>query len=114
MTLVNKLLGVKVFEYGNTITLTMVNSSGVAVDISTYTTAKTVTLQSPDHTKIVTCTGSFSGNNGTDGVITFSPASGDIDREGDWTGQVELESGSARAMSDVFTISVERRLKVST
>lgn len=114
MTIVNKLLGVKVGEYGNTITLTLVNDAGTAVDISAFTTAKTVTLESPDHIKKVTCTGSFSGNNGTDGVITFAPASGDIDREGDWTGQVELEAASARALSDIFTISVERRLKAST
>ena len=114
MTEVNKLPGVVVGEYGNTITLTIVDADNVAVDISSYSTSKIVTLRSPDHLKVVTATGSFSGSGGTDGVITFSPATGDIDRAGTWVGQVKLEGATKLAFSEVFTIEVEKRISASS
>jgi hypothetical protein len=81
--------GIMVGSYGQGITITVVNEDGVAQDISGYTEWTIVGLP-PDGRGAKTATAAYSGNGGTDGVLTFSWASGDIDRSGTWKVQAEL------------------------
>lgn len=107
-TEVNKLEGLFVGDFGDAITITLVDDDNVAVDVSAYTGTITVTAISPDELKIVSWTGTFS-TDGSDGIITFTPASGDIDREGDWKAQVKLTISTTNvAKSYIFTLSVGR------
>lgn len=104
-TEVNVVVGVYAGEYGEPIILTMVDDDGAAIDISGYSSTKTIVLRSPDQLKKVTLTGSFT-TDGTDGKVQGTPTTGQIDREGDWEGQVSLSTGSAVAKSWVFTMPV--------
>lgn len=104
----NKLEGLFVGEFGDIITITLVDDDNVAVDISSYTGTITVKAISPDELKTVSWTGAFS-TDGTDGKVKFTPADGDIDREGDWKAQVKLTISTTNvAKSYVFTMSVGR------
>jgi hypothetical protein len=102
--------GVVCGEFGKTITLTCKDEDGAVQDISAYTGTKTVVARSPSQ-KVVTATASFYGT-GTDGKVTFSFASGDIDELGEWDGQLELLIGTtAKAKSYPFIIKVEGSLR---
>lgn len=113
MAEINKIEGITVGQYGDAITLTVVDKNGTAVDVSAYTTSLLVTLRDPHTLKSVACTGSFV-TDGTDGKIQFTPAAGDIDRPGKWEGQIKLEKASAIAITRIFTLEVERKLSPST
>lgn len=86
---VNTIKGMFVGEYGEDITITLVDEDGAAVNVSAYTEAISVKLRSPDELKLVTVNAAFS-TDGTNGVIVMVPISGDIDRPGKWTGQIQL------------------------
>lgn len=101
--------GFNVGQYGEPVVLTIIDSQGNVVDISAYTSTKQVLLQSPDSLKLVTYTATFV-NTGTDGQIQFTPASGDIDRDGDWNGQVILTKANASNKTVLFTFSVGKSL----
>lgn len=105
----NKVTGIVAGQYGEAIILTIVDSNSIPVDCSTYTTSKTITLRDPFTLKALTYAVTFV-TNGADGQITFTPSSGDIDRAGTWEGQVELQSGTGRAVTQLFTVEVVKRL----
>lgn len=107
-TEINKVAGVYVGEYGDPIILTLINN-GVVQDVSAYSTSQAVRLLSPDELKELTYVASFV-TDGSDGKVQFTPANGDIDREGKWTGQVILNAAAAQARSKIFTVIVGRGL----
>ena len=98
-------------QFGEAITITIVDSDGVAVDISGYDGTKQVIVRSPDAQKTVTWTASF-GTDGTNGVITVTPATGEIDRKGIWKGQCKFQNAGATlvAYSKIFDMVVEKSL----
>ena len=97
--------GVAVGSYGQTILVTLKDLDGAAQDVSAYTGTKTAIATSPDKTKVATATITFNAS-GTDGVITWTWASGDIDRPGNWELQIVLNSASARVKSYVAKMPV--------
>lgn len=104
--------GVVVGEFGKTLTLTCKDEDGTVQDISAYTGTKTVVARPPSMAKVITATASFYGT-GTDGKVTFSFVSTDIDEVGEWDGQLELRIGAATALakSYPFIIKVEGALR---
>lgn len=107
-TVTNKLTNVFVGDYGIVITITFKDEDGTLQDVSSFTTKK-VFSRSPDGRKIVTSTAGFTSD-GTDGKITYSYANGDIDRDGVWKAQAELNNGTAVVYSHVFDVVVEERI----
>lgn len=85
----------KVFvgDIGTVIEMTVTNQDDAVVDLSTATT-KQIILKKPDGTKL-TKTASFV-TDGTDGKLSYTTASGDIDQSGPWQLQayVVLSGGS--------------------
>lgn len=108
-TELNKIKGIVVGQYGESISLTVVDKNGSAVDISSYTSGTTVTLRDPFSLKTLSYAGSFVSD-GTDGKVKFTPASGDIDRSGTWEGQIELTKSGVVKPTRVFTLEIEKRL----
>ena len=101
------LRGVNVGSYGQLITVTF-TSSGVAQDITAYSGTKTMVANSPSGRRQVTATLTFVV--ATDGTLSFNWASGDINRDGMWTVQIELLDASAnRWISDPFGMEVHDR-----
>lgn len=109
MTEMNKIKGLVVGQYGEGVSLTVVDKNGNAIDISAYTSGITVYLRDPQSLKTLTYTGSFV-TDGTDGKVLFTPASGDIDRAGRWEGQIKLDKTSASALTRVFDVEVDKKL----
>jgi hypothetical protein len=108
MAEMNKIKGLVVGQYGEAISLTVVDRNGNPVDVSTYTGIQVI-LRDPFSIKTLTYTGTFVLD-GTDGKIRFTPAEGDIDRDGDWEGQIVFTKSSVNTPTRVFTVSVEKRL----
>ena len=110
-SIVNYIDKIFVGQYGEVLTLTVVDSTGTAVDISGYDGTKQVLVTSPDGQKTVTWTASFA-TDGTDGALTITPATGEIDRAGSWKGQIKMANAGAtvRAYSKIFTMEVEEVL----
>jgi len=110
-SLVNYIDKIFVGQFGNAITVTIVDSTGTAVDISGYDGTNQVLVNSPDGQSTVTWTASF-GSDGTDGVLSVTPADGDLDRTGEWKGQAKLTNtgGTIVAYSKIFTMVVEETL----
>jgi hypothetical protein len=103
--------GVMVGSYGQAITLTVVDDEGTVQDVSGYTTI-TVVTRSPYDLKTLTSTGAYAtGNLGTDGAITYSYASGDIDRSGKWKVQVEFITGTETFKTRYTSMDVGEALR---
>lgn len=101
------LRGVNVGSYGQLITVTF-TSSGVAQDIAAYTGTKTIVAHSPSGRRQITASLTFV--TATDGTLSFTWASGDINREGIWKVQIELLVGATeRWVSDPFNMEVHDR-----
>ena len=115
MPVLNVLEGVVQYEFGETITLTMVDNSGVAVDISSYTGTDEVTFRHKDGQTVVTRTLSLVGG-GTTGQVSFSFAAGNIIKSGEWRGQVKLRNGAETIItySKTFVMNVAPNIWVST
>jgi hypothetical protein len=113
MAEINKITGIVVGQYGEAISLTVVDKNGNAVNISSYTTSISVTIRDPLTLNSKTYSGSFV-TDGTNGQIQFTPSAGDIDRPGTWEGQIKLEKASAIALTRVFTLEVDKRIGAST
>lgn len=96
--------GVAVGSYGNNILITLKDLDGNAQDVSAYTGTKTAIGKSPSG-KSATATVTFNST-GSDGVVKWSWASGDIDEQGDWEVQIVLNSASARIKSFVAKMPV--------
>ncbi len=112
MAELNKIKGLVVGQYGESISLTVVDKNGNAVNISTYTTALQVTLRDPQTLKTLSYSASFV-TDGTDGKVRFTPAAGEIDRDGVWEGQIKLSKSTADAFTKVFSVEIEKRLGAS-
>ena len=97
------LTGITVGEFGKTVTITLQDAAGTAVNISSYTT-RTVELVSPSGKKL-SKTAAFQ-TDGTNGKITFSFASGDVDKDGIWKGQVYLSKTGEQSKSAIFEVDV--------
>lgn len=113
MAEINKISGIVVGQYGEAIVLTVVDKNGVAIDVSSYSTSINVTLRDPYTLKTLSYSASFV-TDGTDGQIQFTPVAGDIDRAGVWEGQIKLEKVSAVALTQIFSIEIEKKLSAST
>ena len=103
------LRGVQVGSYGQACQITCVDRKGAAQDVSGYTGIK-VRAMAPDSRTAVTATGSYV-TDGTDGKVSFSWADGDIDREGNWSIQIEFQKTSVRALSYLGVMEVGTALK---
>ena len=104
MAVANQITGFNVGQYGEAIPLTVVDINGNAINISSYTGAQVV-LRSPDYLKTVTYTAYYT-NGGTDGNLYFTPQTGDIDRRGDWLGQLVLTATGLISKTVEFTLTV--------
>jgi hypothetical protein len=110
MTTINLLEDVVVGDYGVPLILTIVDRNGVAVDVSAYTSTKTVFARDPSGIKSLSFSASFV-TNGADGKVQFQPASNNtFDRIGNWDGQVKLTTASAVIKTILFTIQVKESL----
>lgn len=109
MTKANLVENVVVGEYGYPIYLWLVDEDNIDVDISSYNTIQ-VLLRSPDDLKLVTYTASLFSD-GTDGRLTFTPASGDLDRPGVWSGIVKLTvTSTSVTKSQPFELVIDSTL----
>lgn len=106
MALTNKIQtinGVVVGSYLQVIQVACVDADGVAQDVSGYTT-RTAVAMPPDHRKTVTASVTYV-TDGTDGLVQWSFASGDIDRAGNW--EVQLEFSTVSKMVKSYTAIME-------
>jgi hypothetical protein len=108
MTEIGYIKGLVVGQYGEPLSLTIVNKLGVAVPVSEYS-GILITLRDPHDLKTLSYAGQFVSD-GSDGRVKFTPGSGDIDRDGTWTGQVTFTKSGAQALSQTFKLIVERNL----
>jgi len=97
--------GVAVGSYGQTIQITLKDLDGNIQDVSAYTGTRTALAKSDDGRKTANAAISFN-TDGSDGVVQWSWASGDIDRPGDWELQLVLNSGSARVKTYIAKMPV--------
>lgn len=109
MAQLNVINGIVQGQYGESVILQVVDSNGNSIDISGYITSKKVTIQDKSGLKALTYDAIFS-DDGTDGKIYFVPEDGDIDRPGEWTGQIELKSPTSVRYTSLFTMDIEKRL----
>ena len=99
---VAQITGVIQGEWGKVITLTLKHpTTGVAQNISSYDGTKTVRVRTPNGSKIVTATASFS-TDGTNGQIDFSFTKNSIDRDGTWKGTVELGTSGDSELAKTY------------
>ena len=96
-------------NYGQTIIVAAKNRDGDTLDLSTYTGTKTLYARSPNGNKVVDAAVSFV-TDGSNGQMSFAFASGDIDQDGTWLGQVKLQKTGADLKSVPFIIEVELTL----
>ena len=96
-------------NYGQDIVLTAKDRDGNTLDLSTYTGTKTLYARAPQGNKTVTASVSFV-TDGSNGQVSFAFASGDIDQDGTWLGQVKLQKTGADLKSVPFVIEVELTL----
>ena len=104
------LRGIHVGDFGNTITITLVDD-GVAQNLSTYTGTHLARARSPGGHKYISSTVTVSS--ATAGEVTFSWSSGEVDRSGLWMLQIEL-GGAANAdllISNPIPMPVGPRLR---
>jgi len=97
--------GVSVGSYGQTIQVTLKDLDGNVQDVSSFNATNTVYATSPGKAKDVSATISLVSG-GSDGVVSWSWADGDIDRPGDWEVQIVLNSATVRVKSFIGQMSV--------
>ncbi len=92
-------------DYGQTVELTFVDvDTGNAANISSYTTAKQMIFTSPSGTAS-TKTAAFK-TDGSDGIITYTLISGDINSAGNWTVRGVVTTGSAKLSTEEHKFTV--------
>jgi hypothetical protein len=92
-------------DYGYTLELTVIDTdTDSAADVSGYTTSQSVVLKDPTDTE-ATKSASFK-TDGSDGIVQYTVADGDIDAAGVWHIRVKLVSGSATLRSEWKTFEV--------
>lgn len=86
-------------DYGQDVELTFIDvDTNAAADISGYTTAQQMIFTDPEGTA-ETKTASFK-TDGSDGIITYTLVSGDIDAGGTWFVRGVVTSGSAKLSTE--------------
>lgn len=115
MPVLNVLEGVVQYEFGETVTLTLVDEVGTVVDISAYTGTDEVVFVHKDKQTTVTRTLSLVGG-GTGGQVSFTFAAGNIIKSGEWKGQIKLRNSGETAItfSKTFVMNVAPNIWVST
>ena len=90
-------------DVGTAFRLTIVNTAGTAIDVSTATT-KYIYFQDPTGAKVQK-TAAFT-TNGSDGKIQYTTIAGDIDEVGTWMiqGYVETSLGKFWTEKDSFRV----------
>ena len=87
-------------DYGQVLTVTIKDvDTGAAADVSGYTTAQQVFLRDPNDTVSSALTAAFA-TDGSDGVITYTLADGDIDEDGMWHICARVSSAGAVLTSE--------------
>lgn len=97
--------GVAVGSYGNTLLITLKDLAGNVQDVSAYTGTLTALGKPPSGGSAKSATVSFNSD-GSDGIVSWSWADGDIDESGDWEVQVVLNSASARIKTFIAKMPV--------
>lgn len=92
-------------DYGQAIELTFVDvDTSAAANISSYTTAKQMIFTSPSGVA-TTKTAAFK-TDGSDGIITYTLANGDINAAGNWTVRGVVTTGSAKLSTEEHKFNV--------
>ena len=93
-------------DYGQTLTITVKDTdTSAAADLSGYTTAQQVFFRDSDGNISSAKTAAFSSD-GSDGVIEYTIADGDIDKSGVWEVCARVTSGSAVLTSEWLSFTV--------
>ena len=103
------LRGVMVGSYGQLCQLTCVDRKGAAQDVSGFTSIRVIAMP-PDSRQSMYATGAYV-TDGSDGKVQFSWVDGDIDREGNWSLQIEFAKTGVRALSYLGEMQVGTALK---
>ncbi len=101
--------GVAVGSFGVLIFVTLRDTAGNPQDVSSFVGTKLAIGVSPDKRKTRSASVSFS-TDGSDGIVSWAWASGDMDRAGDWELQVVLNRPGGRAKTFLGTMPVIRQL----
>ena len=93
-------------DYGQVAKLTFIDiDTGSAADISGYTTTQQMIFKDPDG-NIATKTAAFDSD-GSDGIVKYTLADGDIDEEGTWHVCARVTSDTAQLTSEWHEFEVE-------
>jgi hypothetical protein len=90
-------------DIGTIFRLTIVDTSAVAIDVSTAT-VKYIYFRKPDGT-LVKQTAAFY-TDGSDGIIQYTSVSGDIDKIGDWQVQGYVETSDGKFYTQLAEFEV--------
>lgn len=94
-------------DIGTLLRITIVDSDGVAVDISTATGLK-IELKKPDGTTVEKTAALI--NTGSDGKLGYRTISGDLDQAGTWSIQAFVTTPSWSSHSAVDKFKVKENL----
>ena len=87
-------------DYGQVLTITIKDTdTNAAADVSAYTTSQQVFLRDPEGNVSAALTAAFDSD-GSDGIVTYTLANGDIDVHGAWAICARVSSGSAVLTSE--------------
>jgi hypothetical protein len=95
-------------DVGTEIKLTIQDSDGTAIDVSSATTTKKIYLQKPDGTKVVK--DATFDDDGTDGIIKYTTVANDIDQPGDWQVQGYVEGTGGKYYTSIEKFEVKATL----
>lgn len=90
-------------DIGTIFRLTIVDTAGTAIDVSTAA-VKYVYFQKPDGTKKKKTAAFYT--DGSDGIIQYTSVSGDIDQTGLWQVQGYVETSDGKFFTQKTTFSV--------
>ena len=95
---------VHVNDIGTIFRLTIKDTAGTAIDVSTALATKYLYFQKPDGTKVVQTAAFYT--DGTDGIIQYTTVDGDIDQAGNWQiqGFVDITDGEFFSSASSFTV----------
>ena len=93
-------------DYGQVLTITIKDTdTDAAADVSAYTTAQQVFLKDPGGNVSAALTAAFDSD-GSDGVVVYTIADGDIDEQGLWQMCARVTSGAAVLTSEWESFAV--------
>ena len=90
-------------DIGTIFRLTITDTAGTAIDVSTAAT-KFIYFQKPDGTKKKNTAAFYT--DGSDGIIQYTSVSGDIDQTGLWQVQGYVETSDGKFFTQKTTFSV--------